>query len=484
MVELSMTNDNYPELKLLIGNEWLSRSSGEVVINPANEEVIGTVPHATSADLDAAIAAAQQGFQVWKRTAPIKRAQIMQRAVDLIRARSETIAVAMTLEQGKPLAQSRLEVQRACEIIEWDATEGRRIYGRVIPSEPGMRQTVLREPVGVVAAFSPWNFPLSSPSRKVAGALAAGCAIILKASEETPACAVMLAQAFVDAGLPPGVLNLVFGKPAEISEHLISQPSVRLMTFTGSVAVGKRLAALAGTHMKPAIMELGGHAPVIVCDDADPTTAALACVVSKSRNSGQVCVAPTRFLVHDSIYDRFAQVFAERAAAVKLGSGLDPSIEMGPLANRRRLEAIHSLVTDAVDKGARCLSGGDRVGDRGFFYPLTTVAEIPDGARAMTEEPFGPLALLVRVGDIDEAVERANALPFGLSAYAFTASARNADRLAEGIECGNLAINHFTASTAETPFGGVKDSGYGREGGTEGLQCYTIAKLISHKIVA
>jgi succinate-semialdehyde dehydrogenase/glutarate-semialdehyde dehydrogenase len=479
-----MTTDSYPELKLLIGNEWLSRPSGEPVINPADEEVIGTVPHATVADLDAAVAAAQAGFQVWKRTAPAQREQIMQRAVALIKERLEAIATVMTLEQGKPLAQSRLEVKRACEIIEWDATEGRRVYGRVIPAEPGMRHTVLREPIGVVAAFSPWNFPFSSPSRKVAGALASGCAIILKASEETPGCAMMLAQAFVDAGLPAGVLNLVFGKPAQISEHLIAHPTVRLATFTGSVPVGKHLAALCGTHMKPAIMELGGHAPVIICDDADPVAAARACVVSKSRNSGQVCVAPTRFLVHDSIYDRFADSFAQAAAAVTLGNGFDSSAQMGPLANRRRMEAIDGLVSDAVAKGARCLSGGARQGNRGYFYPLTTLTDLPRDARAMTEEPFGPLALLARVGSLDEAIGTANALPFGLSAYAFTESARNADRLAEGLECGNLAINHFTASFAETPFGGVKDSGYGREGGTEGLQQYTIAKLVSHKVAA
>jgi succinate-semialdehyde dehydrogenase/glutarate-semialdehyde dehydrogenase len=483
-MEPAVTKDGYPELRLLIGDEWLSRPSGEPVINPADEDIIGAVPHATAADLDAAVAAAQEGFRIWKRTAPAQRAQVMQRAVELIRERTEAIALVMTLEQGKPLAQSRLEVKRACEIIEWDATEGRRIYGRVIPSEPGMRHTVLREPIGVVAAFSPWNFPFSSPSRKVAGALASGCAIILKASEETPGCAMMLAQAFVDAGLPAGVLNLLFGKPAEISAHLIAQPAVRLVTFTGSVPVGKHLAALCGAHMKPAIMELGGHAPVIVCDDADPVVAARACVVSKSRNSGQVCVAPTRFLVHDSIYDRFAQTFAEQAAAVTLGDGLDPSVQMGPLANLRRMDAIDDLVADAVAKGARCSSGGARQGNRGYFYPLTTLVDIPGDARAMTEEPFGPLALLVRVGSIDEAIRTANALPFGLSAYAFTESTRNADRLAEGIECGNLAINHFTASFAETPFGGVKDSGYGREGGTEGLQHYTVAKLVSHKVAA
>jgi succinate-semialdehyde dehydrogenase / glutarate-semialdehyde dehydrogenase len=346
-----------------------------------------------------------------------------------------------------------------------------------------MRQTVLRQPIGVVAAFSPWNFPMSSPARKVAGALSSGCAIILKASEETPAGAVQLARAFRDAGVPPGVLNLVFGTPSEISEYLIPQPAVRLVTFTGSIPVGKRLAALAGEHMKPAIMELGGHAPVIVCDDFDPVASAATSVIGKSRNAGQVCVSPTRFYVQEAIYDRFTAAFAEKAREVKVGDGLDPANQMGPLANHRRIETMEAMVADATAKGARLLAGGSRIGNRGYFYPLTVLADVPDDARAMREEPFGPLALINPVGSLDEAIEKANALPYGLAAYAFTRSAKNADRLAEGVEAGNLSINHFVASIAETPFGGVKDSGYGREGGTEGLECYTVAKNVSHLIM-
>jgi succinate-semialdehyde dehydrogenase/glutarate-semialdehyde dehydrogenase len=469
----------YPTLKLLIGGEWKT-AAGAPVINPANESVLGTVPHATHADLDAALAAAEAGFVVWRRTSPAKRAEIILRAVGLMRERVEEMAVAMTLEQGKPIAQSRLEILRGCDIIEWDAQEGRRVYGRVIPSEPGMRHTVLRQPVGVVAAFSPWNFPMSSPARKVGGALSAGCSIILKASEETPAGAYQLAQAFVDAGLPPGVLNLVFGNPAEISGYLIPQPAVRLVTFTGSIPIGKHLAEMAGRHMKPAIMELGGHAPVIVCDDVDPVATAALSTTGKSRNAGQVCVSPTRFFVEDAVYDRFATSFGEKAAALKLGDGLDPSNQMGPLANPRRLEAMETLVADAVAKGARVLSGGARVGNRGYFFPLTVLADVPDNARAMNEEPFGPLALVSRVRNVDEAIQKANSLPFGLAAYAFTRSAKTVDQLSDGVEVGNLSINHFTASFAETPFGGVKDSGYGREGGTEGLACYTVVKNVSH----
>ncbi|HVZ08861.1 NAD-dependent succinate-semialdehyde dehydrogenase [Rhodopila sp.] len=468
----------YPDLKLFIAGEWRT-AGGAPVINPADETTLGTVPHASRADLDDALAAAQDGFRAWSRTAPARRAEIILRATQLIRERVEDLAVAMTLEQGKPIAQSRLEIIRGCEIIEWDAQEGRRVYGRIIPSEPGMRHSVLRQPIGVVAGFSPWNFPMSSPARKVGGALAAGCSIILKASEETPAGAVQLVQAFADAGLPRGVLNLVFGVPSEISEYLIPQPSVRLVTFTGSVPVGKHLSALAGAHMKPAIMELGGHSPVFVCDDVDPASTAAKSVVGKSRNAGQVCVSPTRFFVEDAIHDRFVESFTQKAAALKIGNGLDPAIEMGPLANERRLAAMDALVTDAKAKGARVTTGGSRIGNRGYYYPLTVIADIPDNARAMREEPFGPLALISRVRNLDEAIEKANAVPYGLAGYAFTNSARNADLLAERVEVGNLSINHFTASTAETPFGGVKDSGIGREGGVEGLQCYTVVKNVS-----
>ena len=470
---------DYPELKLLINGEWISRH-GQPVINPADETTIGTVPHATAADLAAAVAAAEQGFKVWRSTSPAKRAEIILKAVGIMRQRVEEMAVVMTLEQGKPIAQSRLEVQRASDIIEWDAQEGRRTYGRIIPSEPGMRHTVLRQPIGPVAAFSPWNFPVSSPSRKVGGALSAGCSIILKASEETPGGAYQLARCFVDAGLPAGVLNLLYGNPATISEYLIPHPSIRLVTFTGSIPVGKHLAAMAGQHMKPAIMELGGHAPVIVCDDVDPEAAAAAAVLGKSRNAGQVCVSPTRWFVAERIHAPFAKAFAEKAAALKIGNGLDPANQMGPLANHRRIEAMTELVADAKANGAKVLSGGARLANRGYYFPLTVLSDLPDSARAMREEPFGPLALVNPVRNLDEAIAKANSLPYGLAAYAFTNSARKVERLSEEIEVGNLSINHYVASLAETPFGGVKDSGYGREGGVEGLQGYTVVKNVSH----
>lgn len=473
----------YPELQLYIGGDWRTGTASHPVLNPADESEIGRVPIATRSDLDGALAAAAEGFKVWSKTSPAARAGIMLKAASLMRERSEEIAYAITLEHGKPIGQARLEVVRGCEFFEWDAAEGQRTYGRVIPSEPGIKYIVLHRPIGVVAAFSPWNFPMSQPARKIGGALAAGCSIILKASEETPAGALHIARAFHDAGLPPGVLNLVFGVPSEISEYLIPQEQIRLVAFTGSTAVGKRLTEMAGRHVKPVLMELGGHAPVIVCDDVDPVATAIASVVRKARNAGQVCTSPTRFFVQKPVYNAFVRTFAEKARDITVGNGLHPATQMGPLANHRRVEAMETLVADARDKGARVLSGGERESNRGYFYPLTVLADLPDDARAMSEEPFGPLALINPVDTLDDAIEKANALPFGLAAYAFTHSARNADRLTEGIEAGNFSINTLEASVAETPFGGVKESGFGREGGAEGLSHYTIVKNISHRMM-
>jgi succinate-semialdehyde dehydrogenase/glutarate-semialdehyde dehydrogenase len=454
---------SYPELRLLINGEWRDSAQTEPVLNPADESEVGRLPHASRSDLDEALAAAAAGFEVWRRFSPVKREQIMLKAAALLRQRTEEIAFAIAQDTGKPLSQARVEVGTACERIDWDAGEGRRLYGRVIPSEPGLRHTVLREPIGIVAAFTPWNFPIASPSRKVAGALAAGCSIILKGAEETPSGAFHLIKAFHDAGVPPGAVNLVFGKPAEISEYLIPQPSVRLVTFTGSVPVGKHLASLCGRHMKPNIMELGGSSPAIICADADPEAAAAAAVLGKSRNSGQVCTSPTRFYVEEAIYEPFLAAFARGAAAVRLGDPFASDTEMGPLANIRRLQAIEALI-----------------GNRGYYFPMTVMSDLADDARLMREEPFGPVALVNRVRSIEEAIEKSNDSPFALSAYGFTGSARNVALMSEGVECGSLSINHYRASFAEAPFGGVKDSGYGREGGSEGLEGYTYIKHVSH----
>jgi len=472
----------YPEVNLYIGGIWRKTADSQPVLNPATQSVIGQVPVATRPELDDALEAAHGGFKAWSAYSPRKRAEILLKAAALMRDRADEIAQAITLEHGKPLSQARLEVIRGCEFFEWDAAEGQRIYGRVIPSEPGIRYVVHHQPIGMVAAFSPWNFPLSQPARKVAGALAAGCSIILKASEETPAGAVHIARALHDAGLPPGVLNLLFGTPPVISEYLIPQKQTRLIAFTGSTAVGKHLTRLAADHMKPVLMELGGHAPVIVCDDVDPVAAAVMSAARKARNAGQVCTSPTRFYVQEAIYGVFARIFAEKARAVVVGDGFDSGTEMGPLANHRRIEAMESLVADARARGARVLAGGERLKRSGYFFPVTVLADVPDAARVMREEPFGPLAVINPVSSIDEAIQKANALPFGLAAYAFTHSASRANQLTEGVEAGNLSINTLEASVAETPFGGVKESGYGREGGTEGLFNYTIVKNISHSM--
>jgi succinate-semialdehyde dehydrogenase/glutarate-semialdehyde dehydrogenase len=472
----------YPELRLYIDGQWRPSSETLPVLNPADESVIGALPVAGRNELDDALAAAARGQRIWSRTSPARRSQVILKAAALMRERVEEIARAITLEHGKPLAQARMEVERGCEFFEWDAAEGLRTYGRVIPSEPNITYVVLHQPIGSVAAFSPWNFPLSQPSRKVAGALAAGCSIILKAAEETPAGAIHIARAFHDAGLPAGVLNLVFGVPAQISEHLIPQEPIRLVAFTGSTSVGKHLTGLAARHMKPVLMELGGHAPVIVCEDVDPVAAAEISAVRKARNAGQVCTSPTRFFVHEKLYSAFTEAFVATARTIRIGNGLDLGVQMGPVANHRRIDTLEALVADAESKGARLLAGGRRLGKRGYFYPVTVLADVPEDARVMREEPFGPLAIINSVRSLDEAIEKANSLPVGLAAYAFTHLAHNVYRLSEEIEAGNLSINTLEASVAETPFGGVKESGRGREGGAEGLSNYTVVKNVSHRM--
>lgn len=473
------TSVSYPNVRMLIGGEWRDSAERQDVLDPATETPVGSVPIATQRHLHDALQAATEGLRVWRRTSPLDRAQVLIKAAELLRSRVETIARALVLEQGKVLSGARGEVMRGCTLLDWDAAEGRRLYGRIIPSATHTRNTVLREPIGVVAAFSPWNAPFASPMRKVAGALAAGCSLVLKPAEETPAGAWFIAQALQDAGLPPGVLNLVYGRPEEVSATLIADPAVRMVTFTGSVPVGRKLSALAGSHLKPALMELGGHAPVLICGDADPTAVAAQSLVAKSVNSGQICVSPTRFFAEEPVFETFAQAFAERARSLRIGNGMDPDSQMGPLTNGRRVSAIHELVEDALAHGARLLAGGQRPTGAGYFYPLTVLANVPPSARVMREEPFGPLAVVNPIASLDEGIERANELPFGLAAYAFTDSVSKLNAIGSRVEAGSLAINHFSVSSAETPFGGVKDSGFGREGGLEGVEAYTVVKSIS-----
>ena len=472
----------YPDLHLYIDGAWRTTAGELPVLNPATEDEIGRLPHADRSDLNDALEAAEKGFRVWSRTPPVERANVLLKAAAVMRERQEEIAAAITAEHGKPLPQARLEVIRGCEFFEWDAGETTRTYGRVIPSAPGVRYIVHHQPIGTVLGLSPWNFPMSQPCRKVAGAIASGCSLILKAAEETPAGALHIARALHDAGLPPGVLNLVFGTPAEISDYLIRQEQVRLVAFTGSTAVGRRLTTLASQNMTPVLMELGGHAPVIVCEDTDVETAAVSGAVRKMRNAGQVCTSPTRFFVHESLFDRYLDVFVRRAAETVVGNGVDAGVEMGPLANERRPPALADFVEDAVAKGARLMTGGNRMGDRGYFFEPTVLANVPDDARVMQEEPFGPLAVVNPVASLDEGIRNANAVPFGLAAYGYTNRADYADRLVEELEAGNVSINTLEASLPETPFGGVKHSGFGREGGTEGLHNYMIVKNVSHSL--
>jgi len=386
----------------------------------------------------------------------------------------------MTLEQGKPLAEAKGETLGAADSIDWYAEEGRRAYGRIIPSRAtGVFQYVFKEPVGVVAAFTPWNFPLNQVVKKIAAAFAAGCTAIVKGPEETPASVAELIKAFDEAGMPKGSINLVYGIPAEISEYLIAHPIVRKVTFTGSTAVGKQLASLAGSHMKRATMELGGHSPAIVCEDADVNVAVKILSANKFRNAGQVCISPTRFLVHDSVYDQFVDGFVKQAEKLDVGNGLDEGIKMGPLAHDRRLTAIEGFVADAVEKGAKILTGGKRKGNKGYFFEPTVMTGVSNDARIMNEEPFGPLAPINSFSSIDEVIEEANRLNYGLAAYAYTNSAKTAQDLGARIESGQVSINHHGLGLVDTPFGGVKDSGYGSEGGPEGLDAYMTTKLVS-----
>jgi len=472
----------YPELALLIDGEWLGAEGRQSVsvVNPATEASLGLLPCASSADLDRALAAAQRAWPAWRAHAPVVRGRILKKAAELLRSRSEQIAINATREVGKSIIESRIEVGMAADVLEWYAEEGRRAYGRVLPQRaPGLRMTVVKEPVGPVAAFAPWNFPLGNPARKIGAALAAGCTCIMKPAEESPASALAIARALVDAGLPAGVLAVVFGVPAEISAHLIASPIIRKISFTGSVPVGKQLTRLAADGMKRTTMELGGHAPVLVFEDVDLEKVIELAVNAKFRNAGQVCVSPTRFLVQRPIFEAFAAGFAARAAALPVGDGLDESNRMGPLAHRRRIGAIEGLIEDARQCGARVLTGGQRLQRRGFFYAPTVLAEVPPQARIMNEEPFGPVAIVNPFDDFDAAIAEANHLPYGLAAFAFTNSARRVNLLGERIEAGMIGINSFLISINESPFGGVKDSGHGSEEGIEGLDACLVTKFIT-----
>ena len=472
----------YPDVQLFIDGAWTPGASGRAleVLNPATGEVLGRLAHAERPDLDRALDAAERGFKVWRGVSAYERSKAMRKAAGLIRERLDHIARLLTLEQGKPLAEARGETLVGADVIEWFAEESRRTYGRVIPARAeGVYQLVIKEPVGVVAAFTPWNFPINQAVRKISAGLAAGCAVILKGPEETPAACAELVRAYADAGVPAGVVQLVFGVPAEISEYLIPHPVVKKISFTGSTAVGKHLAALAGAHMKRVTMELGGHAPAIVFDDADIEAAAKILAANKFRNAGQVCIAPTRFLVQEGVFEAFVGRFVDLARTVKVGDGLEPGTTMGPLANPRRIVAMQALVQDAVQHGAQVRTGGKRIGNTGNFFEPTVLTDVGRDMRVMNEEPFGPLAVMLPFASFDQAVAEANRLPYGLASYAYTSSAKTANAIAAAVEAGMMSINHHGLALPEVPFGGIKDSGYGSEGGSEAIEAYLNTKFVS-----
>ncbi|MEH3046348.1 NAD-dependent succinate-semialdehyde dehydrogenase [Sphingomonas adhaesiva] len=472
----------YPDTRLFIAGVWRDATDGRTIAvrNPATGEEIGRVAHAGRDDLDAALAASERGFATWRDMTPAARSKVMRGAAALMRERAGDIAGLLTREQGKPLAEAKGEAMAAADIIEWFAEEGFRVYGRLVPhrSNPAVRQMVVKDPVGPTAAFTPWNFPINQVVRKIGAGLAAGCSMIVKAPEETPASPAELIRAFQDAGLPEGVLGLVYGDPAEISEYLIASPIIRKITFTGSTPVGKLLAAQAGKYMKRVSMELGGHAPVIVCEDADIELAVKSVGGAKFRNAGQVCISPTRFLVHNSVKARFAEAFAALAQGLKVGDGSAEGTQMGPLANPRRLDAMKAFHEDAVAQGATVLTGGARIGEAGNFWQPTVLTDVPLSAKLFNEEPFGPVAGIRGFDVLDEAIAEANRLSYGLAAYAFTASLKNADLLARRVEAGMLWVNTPAAGSAELPFGGIKDSGYGTEGGPEALEAYLNTRAV------
>ncbi|ANK13920.1 NAD-dependent succinate-semialdehyde dehydrogenase [Erythrobacter neustonensis] len=465
--------------------QWIdgARLSGDgrqtsSVTNPFDGSILAEMPHATDADLAAALESSQRAFKQWRKVPAWERAAIILRAAELIRVRIERFAEILTLEVGKPLAEARMEMGLTIESIVWAGEEAKRIYGRTVESRlPHGRAIISREPIGPVAAFAPWNAPALLTGRKIAAALAAGCSMIIKPSEETPGSGLMIAEAFADAGLPAGVLNVVLGDPAHISATLIASPIIRKVSFTGPTPVGQQLAALAARQVTAVTMELGGHAPVIVCDDADIDMAVESSVANKFFMAGASCISPTRFYIQDAVYDAFVEKFTVAASAIKVGDGFDAETVMGPLANDRRLAAMERLIADAVEHGGTITTGGKRIGNTGLLFEPTVLTGVPDTAQIMNDEPFGPVAILSCFSDIDDAIAKANRLPFGLAAYAFTTNTQQAQRLSGELESGMIGINTYYFGMPEAPFGGVKQSGYGSENGTEGIDAYLVTKF-------
>ena len=476
----------YENLGNFIDGQWSNNTKEKVeVFNPFNEEVIGTIPSSKEKELDEALRSAKNAMENWKKTSPWERSKIIKKTADLIRERVDEIANVMTLETGKPLAESKGETMAAADQFEWFSEETKRIYGQLIESRTqDTRLQVRYEPVGVVAAFSAWNFPALLPARKIAASIAAGCSVIIKPASETPGTCMEIVKACHDAGVSKGVVNFVTGKSSFISKYLIQSPIIKKVSLTGSVEVGKEILKMAAEGIKKVSMELGGHAPVLVYDDTDVDYAATTCSNTKFRNCGQVCISPTRFYVQEKIYDDFCKKFVENTKKLKLGNGLDPDTNVGPLANKRGLDHIDKLVRDAENKGAEIMLGGapSKKFNKGYFYEPTVLKNVPHNADILKIEPFGPVAPIIKVTDENKLFEMANSTEFGLAGYVFTSSLKRAHVASENLEVGMVGVNDMLLAAAEIPFGGVKESGFGREGGSLGILDYLVPKYTKFKI--
>jgi succinate-semialdehyde dehydrogenase/glutarate-semialdehyde dehydrogenase len=470
----------YPELHMIIDGERVGAGDRRThkVVNPATGETLGELPLADAADLDRALETAKRGFQIWRNSTPQERATVLHGAARLMAERADDLARIATMEEGKPFHEAKIELMMNVGLFNFYAGEAHRIYGRTLVRPTGQRSTVTKEPVGPVAAFAPWNFPLGNPGRKLGAPIAAGCSVILKAAEETPASALGVLQALLDAGLPKEVAQAVFGIPDEVSRHLLASPTIRKLSFTGSTVVGKHLMKLAAEDMKRTTMELGGHGPVLVFDDVDVDQVLDVVVPAKYRNAGQVCVSPTRYIVQEDVFERFRDGFVERAGKVRVGNGLEEDTQMGPMANPRRPDAMERLIGDARTRGGKLHLGGERIGNQGFYYAPSVLSEVPIDAQIMNEEPFGPVAILNPFGGEEDMIAEANRLPYGLAAYAWTADSRRQKRLAREIESGMVGINSMMIGGADAPFGGVKWSGHGSEDGPEGVEACLVLKAV------
>lgn len=477
-----MSNIQYPDLALRIDGKKVKGTGNntELVYNPANEAVLGELIHASESDIEEALSGLQEGFEQWRHTSPQTRGAVLQKTALLMRERIETISHIATLESGKPISQTRVEVETAADLFDWFAEEGKRAYGRLLPQRsPEMQLSVRKEPVGPVAAFSPWNFPVVNPARKLSASLAAGCPAIIKPAEETPASALCIADILYEAGLPGKTLAVVFGEPPMVSSHILASPVIRKMTFTGSTAVGKHLMSLASANMIRTTMELGGHAPVIIAEDADIERAVALSVAAKFRGGGQVCISPTRFYIHQSVYERFVERFVAQVEKLQIGDGLSTSTELGPMIHEKRCKALLALVQDATAKGAILATGGSTRPGKGYFFEPTVLLNAPEGARVMNEEPFGPVAILNAYDSDARVLREANRLPYGLAAYIFSNSAKTTHYFKNNIEAGMIGVNTFAISWSETPFGGIKQSGHGSEQSIEGLDAFLHTRFIS-----